>query len=120
MPPADGRCRASSPIENAVNRTATSAKTTARGVMPPARRGREPDRQGDGDRRRHEGDGLEQHLGEADRSAFESWPAGSPAPYVAAIASTSARVAGAGACVAVAREWVHPRPTVKAPDTPAM
>src|SRR6188472_540120 len=36
MPPADGRCRASSPIENAVNRTATSASTTARGVSPSA------------------------------------------------------------------------------------
>ena len=31
--------------------------------------------------------------------------AGSAGTYVAAIASTSARVAGAGACVAVAREW---------------
>ena len=36
MPPADGRWRASSPIENAVNSTATSAKTTARGVIPSA------------------------------------------------------------------------------------
>ena len=36
MPPADGRCRASSAIENAVNRTAIIAKSTASGVMPPA------------------------------------------------------------------------------------
>ncbi len=36
MPPADGRWRASSPIENAVNRTAISANTTARGVSPSA------------------------------------------------------------------------------------
>src|SRR6188472_1359729 len=36
MPPADGRWRASSPIENAVNRTATNASTTASGVSPNA------------------------------------------------------------------------------------
>src|SRR5438132_14232482 len=36
MPPADGRYRASSPIEYAVNSAAMSASTTARGVLPPA------------------------------------------------------------------------------------
>jgi hypothetical protein len=36
MPPADGRWRASSPIEYAVNRAAISARTTASGVLPPA------------------------------------------------------------------------------------
>ena len=37
MPPADGRWRASSPIENAVNRTAISANRTASGVSPSAK-----------------------------------------------------------------------------------
>ncbi len=36
MPPADGRCRASSAMENAVNSTAIIANSTASGVMPPA------------------------------------------------------------------------------------
>jgi hypothetical protein len=36
MPPADGRCRASSAIENAVNNTAIIARSTASGVIPPA------------------------------------------------------------------------------------
>src|SRR6476620_1835655 len=38
MPPADGRKRASSPIEYAVNSAAMSARTTASGVLPPAYR----------------------------------------------------------------------------------
>ena len=37
IPPADGRCRASSAIEKAVNSTAIIANTTASGVMPPAK-----------------------------------------------------------------------------------
>ncbi len=37
MPPAEGRCFASWLIEYAVNSTAIIAKTTASGVMPPAK-----------------------------------------------------------------------------------
>ena len=69
IPPADGRCFASSAIEKAVKSTAIMANTTASGVMRAGERGGGADREGGRDGRCHVRDRLEQHFGQADRVA---------------------------------------------------
>ncbi len=72
IPPADGRCRASSPYRVGGEQDGDQGEHDRQRRDAEGETRREANREDDGDRRRHEGDALEQHLGQTDRVPFEA------------------------------------------------